>query len=52
MAGLQSGFYKNLDSIKQIHKYQAIYEPKMNKKEINRLYKGWKTAIKATRMFK
>ena len=52
MAGLQSGFYPNLDSIKKIHKYQAIYEPKMSKKEIKRLYKGWKTAIKATRMFK
>ena len=52
MAGLESGYYPNLDSIKKIHKYQAIYEPKMSKKEINRLYKGWKTAIKATRMFK
>ena len=38
--------------LKQIHKYQAIYEPNMSKKEINRLYKGWKVAIKATRMFK
>ena len=52
MAGLQSGYYANLESIKKIHEYQAIYNPKMPKKEINRLYKGWKTAIKATRMFK
>ena len=52
MAGLESGYYPNLDSIKKIHKYQAIYEPKMAQKEIKRLYKGWKTAIKATRMFK
>ena len=52
MAGLESGYYANLESIKKIHEYQAIYNPKMPKKEINRLYKGWKTAIKATRMFK
>ena len=52
MAGLTTGYYANLESIKKIHEYQAIYTPKMAKKEINRLYKGWKTAIKATRMFK
>ena len=52
MAGLTTGYYANLESIKKIHEYQAIYQPKMSKKEINRLYKGWKTAIKATRMFK
>ena len=52
MAGLQSGYYANLESIKKIHEYQAIYNPKMSKKEITRLYKGWKLAIKATRMFK
>ena len=52
MAGLTTGYYANLESIRKIHEYQAIYTPKMAKKEINRLYKGWKTAIKATRMFK
>ena len=52
MAGLQSGYYQNLESIKKIHEYQAIYNPKMANKEIYRLYKGWKKAIKATRMFK
>lgn len=52
MAGLQSGFYANLESIKQIHEFQAVYQPSMNKKEVNQLYKGWKKAIKATRIFK
>lgn len=52
MAGLQSGYFANLESIKKIHEYQAVYNPKMPKKEIERLYKGWKTAIEATRMFK
>lgn len=52
MAGLQSGYYPNLESIRRIHEYQAIYQPQMDKKTVNSLYKGWKTAIKATRMFK
>lgn len=52
MAGLQSGYYPNLESIRRIHEYQAIYQPQMDKKTISSLYKGWKTAIKATRMFK
>lgn len=52
LAGLNSGFYKNLDEIIEIHSYQAVYEPKMTKAEVKQRYKGWKTAIKATRMFK
>ena len=52
MAGLQCGFYQNLESIRRIHEYQAIYKPAMDKNTINKLYKGWKNAIKATRMFK
>ena len=52
MAGLQCGFFPNLESIKKIHEYQATYEPEMSKKEAKELYRGWKTAIKATRKFK
>ena len=52
MAGLQCGFYPNLESIRRIHEYQAVYKPLMERNKIKELYKGWKTAIKATRMFK
>ena len=52
MAGLKCGFYQSLESIKNIHEYQATYSPQMTRKEIAELYKGWKVAIKATRMFK
>lgn len=52
LAGLCSGFYESMESIKKIHEYQAIYEPKMKKSEINIRYKKWKKAIKATRVFK
>ena len=52
LAGLNSGFYKDLEEIKSIHSYQAIYNPKMEQKEVDRLYKGWKKAVEATRVFK
>ncbi|NLB48744.1 MAG: glycerol kinase GlpK [Erysipelotrichia bacterium] len=52
MAGLSCGFYPSLESIKQIHEYQAIYEPHKSQNEVDELYKGWKRAIKATRIFK
>ncbi len=52
LSGLCSGFYNSLDEIKKIHCYQAIYEPKMDKDEIDKLYEGWKKAVNATRMFK
>ena len=52
MAGLQSGYFKNLESIKKIHEYQATYVPEMKQQEVKELYRGWKKAIKATRMFK
>ena len=52
LAGLCSGFYKGLDEIKSVHSYQAVYEPLMSDKEIDRHYKGWQKAVKAARMFK
>lgn len=51
-AGLSSGYYKNLQEIIEIHSYQAIFEPKMKKEDVDKRYKGWKKAIKATRTFK
>ncbi len=52
LAGLQSGYYKDLEDIKKVHSYQATFKPTMSQKEINQRYKGWKLAVKATRMFK
>ena len=52
LAGLQSGFYKNIDEIRSIHSYQAIFEPKMKKVVAKAKYQGWKVAVKATRNFK
>lgn len=52
LAGLNSGYYKNLDEVKNVHCIDCKYVPQMDKSEVDKLYKGWKTAIKATRVFK
>ena len=52
LAGLGSGFYKDLEEIKSIHSYQAIFSPKMSDQEVEEKYAGWKKAVAATRHFK
>ena len=52
LAGLASGFYKDLDEIKSIHSYQAIFTPQMDAKLVDEKYAGWKKAIAAPRQFK
>lgn len=52
LAGLCSGFWKDLDEIKNIHCYQKEYTPKMEKEKIKEIDKKRKAAIKATRTFK
>ena len=52
LSGLASKFYKDIDEIKSIHSYQAVYKPKMDQQTIEEKYDGWKTAVKATRTFK
>ena len=52
LAGLASGFYKDLEEIKSIHSYQAIYKPEMDEKTVEEKYNGWLKAIEATRVFR
>lgn len=52
LAGLNSGYFSSIEEIKSIHSYQAIYNPKMDRKEADKAYDGWKKAVAATRMFK
>ena len=52
LAGLASGFYKDLAEIKSIHSYQAIFKPQMSTEVINQKYSGWLKAVEATRKFK
>lgn len=52
LAGLGSGFWKNLEEVEKCHTSAKLYYPRMDPKESKRLYQGWKAAVKATRAFK
>ena len=42
----------NINEIKAVHSYQAEYNPAMPAEEVEKLYNGWKKAVKATLEFK
>ena len=52
IAGLGSGFWKSLDAIAKQVVIDRIFKPKMDKEEAERLSRGWKKAVEATRVFK
>ncbi len=52
LAGLASGYYKDLDDIKKIHKISKEFDPQFNKETIDEIDKKWVKAIEATRVFK
>lgn len=51
LSGLCTGFFKNLDRITEIHKLSCSYNHSDNKKEMDRVYKGWKLAVKSAQTF-
>lgn len=52
LAGLESGYWKDLEEVKHIHRIQKEFNPKMKKALIKEIDRKWKSAIKATRTFK
>lgn len=52
IAGLYTGFFNNIEKIKEIHSYQATYKPSLDCSEVTKKYKNWKLAVEATRVFK
>lgn len=52
LAGLAVGVWKSKEEIKKFHSIEKIFISKMSEEKRNKLYKGWKTAVNATRMFK
>lgn len=53
LAGLAVGFWKSKDEIKQRWKLETEFKPELEEEEEReKLYKGWKTAVKATQAFK
>lgn len=52
MAGLGSGFWNDKEEIEKNHRIAVVYNPTIRKEEADKLYEGWKMAVKATRCFK
>jgi glycerol kinase len=52
LAGLAVGFWKDKVDIAKNWQLETAFKPKMKAAERNLLYKGWKLAIKAARVFK
>lgn len=52
LAGLQNKYWKSIDEIKEIHKYQKEFSPKMKKTQRDEIDYRWHKAIEATRVFK
>ncbi len=46
LAGLGSKFWGSAEELKECRKVDKIFEPKMNKKDRDRLYDGWKEAVR------
>jgi glycerol kinase len=46
LAGLAVGFWKDLDEVRKNWKVERIFKPKMDPEKRERLYKGWKAAVK------
>ena len=52
LAGLASGYFKDLDDIKKIHKISKEFDPQFKQEKIDEIDKKWVKAIEATRVFK
>lgn len=52
LAGLESGYWKDIDEIKSHKHSDDVFKPKMAKKKRDRLVKGWTLAVESTRHFK
>lgn len=51
LAGLAVNYWKNVDELKDIFVIGQAFEPKMGEEEREKLYSGWKRAVKATEVF-
>ncbi|WP_026570929.1 glycerol kinase GlpK [Sediminibacillus terrae] len=52
LAGLAVGYWESKEELKQHWKMEKNFDPEMDEKEKEALYRGWKKAIEATQVFK
>lgn len=52
LAGLAVGFWDDKEDIRERWKIQTEFKPEMDEEQRQKLYNGWKKAVKATQVFK
>ena len=52
LAGLNSGYWKDIEEISKINNIQKKFKPSMDLNEVKKIDEKWQVAIKATREFK
>ena len=52
LAGLATGMYKDIKEVAKMKEVEKIFVPSRTIKNVNKIYKGWKDAVNATRVFK
>ncbi|MFD1928625.1 glycerol kinase GlpK [Sporosarcina siberiensis] len=52
LAGLATGFWKSIEEVESLWSKEKTYSPQMAEDERDELYKGWKKAVEAARVFK
>ena len=52
LAGLDSGYWKDIDEISKVHKINKKYFPSLDEKDILEITNKWKKAVEATRVFR
>lgn len=51
LAGLAVGYWQNLEELKELNAVGQAFHPEMEDSYKEKLYKGWKKAVKATQVF-
>ena len=52
LAGLESGFFKNISHVKECHNFQKSFSPKMSMVDAYKMAEAWKKAVESARRFK
>ncbi|WP_170236436.1 glycerol kinase GlpK [Streptococcus hyovaginalis] len=51
LAGLAVGYWKDMDALKELNETGQLFQATMNESRKEKLYKGWKRAVKATQVY-
>ncbi|MFU2163618.1 glycerol kinase GlpK [Streptococcus pluranimalium] len=51
LAGLAVGYWKDMDALKELNETGQLFQASMNEARKEKLYKGWKRAVRATQVY-